>query len=138
MSDAQKKLRSSTWFSDPMHTGFVARGWLKNQGHPEQMFDGRPVIGICNTFSDLNPCNANLRILAEQVKRGVYEAGGFPLEFPVTSLGETLMKPTTMLFRNLASMDVEENLRANPLDGAVLFCRQTRGRTLISWWENRE
>jgi L-arabonate dehydrase len=133
MSDAQKKLRSSTWFSDPMHTGFVARGWLKNQGHPEQMFDGRPVIGICNTFSDLNPCNANLRILAEQVKRGVYEAGGFPLEFPVTSLGETLMKPTTMLFRNLASMDVEENLRANPLDGAVLLtgCDKTTPALLM-------
>jgi len=116
-----------------MHTGFVARGWLKNQGHPEQMFDGRPVIGICNTFSDLNPCNANLRILAEQVKRGVYEAGGFPLEFPVTSLGETLMKPTTMLFRNLASMDVEENLRANPLDGAVLLtgCDKTTPALLM-------
>ncbi len=133
MSDTPKKLRSSTWFSDPMHTGFVARGWLKNQGHPEQMFDGRPVIGICNTFSDLNPCNANLRILAEQVKRGVYEAGGFPLEFPVTSLGETLMKPTTMLFRNLASMDVEENLRANPLDGAVLLtgCDKTTPALLM-------
>jgi len=133
MSDAKKELRSSTWFSDPMHTGFVARGWLKNQGHPEQMFDGRPVIGICNTFSDLNPCNANLRILAEQVKRGVYEAGGFPLEFPVTSLGETLMKPTTMLFRNLASMDVEENLRANPLDGVVLLtgCDKTTPALLM-------
>ena len=117
MTDKNKRLRSEDWFSDTQHTGFVARGWLKNQGHPEQMFDGRPVIGICNTFSDLNPCNANLRILAEQVKRGVYEAGGFPLEFPVTSLGETLMKPTTMLFRNLASMDVEETIRANIEDG---------------------
>lgn len=127
------KLRSEGWFADPMHTGFVARGWLKNQGHPEQMFDGRPVIGICNTFSDLNPCNANLRILAEQVKRGVYEAGGFPLEFPVTSLGETLMKPTTMLFRNLASMDVEETLRANPLDGVVLLtgCDKTTPALLM-------
>ncbi len=133
MADKKDALRSTNWFADPMHTGFVARGWMRNQGHPEQMFDGRPVIGICNTFSDLNPCNANLRILAEQVKRGVYEAGGFPLEFPVTSLGETLMKPTTMLFRNLASMDVEENLRANPLDGVVLLtgCDKTTPALLM-------
>ena len=133
MADEKNGLRSTNWFADSMHTGFVARGWLRNQGHPEQMFDGRPVIGICNTFSDLNPCNANLRILAEQVKRGVYEAGGFPLEFPVTSLGETLMKPTTMLFRNLASMDVEENLRANPLDGVVLLtgCDKTTPALLM-------
>ena len=132
MSDPTK-LRSEGWFADPMHTGFVARGWLKAQGHPQQMFDGRPVIGICNTFSDLNPCNANLRILAEQVKRGVYEAGGLPLEFPVTSLGETMMKPTTMLFRNLASMDVEETLRANPLDGVVLLtgCDKTTPALLM-------
>ena len=97
------------------------------------MFAGRPVIGICNTWSDLNPCNAGLRILAEQVKRGVYEAGGFPLEFPVTSLGETLMKPTTMLYRNLASMDVEETLRANPLDGVVLLtgCDKTTPACLM-------
>ena len=98
---SEKKLRSASWFEPVDHTGFVARGWLKNQGHPQQMFDGRPVIGICNTWSDLNPCNAHLRIIAEVVKRGVYEAGGFPLEFPVLSLGETMMKPTTMLYRNL-------------------------------------
>ena len=97
MGDDKKALRSAQWFSDPLHQGFVARGWAKNQGHPDQMFDGRPVIGICNTWSDLNPCNAHLRILAEQVKRGIYEAGGFPLEFPVTSLGETMMKPTTTM-----------------------------------------
>jgi dihydroxy-acid dehydratase len=111
----------------------VARGWAKSQGHPEQMCDGRPVIGICNTWSDLNPCNAHLRILAEQVKRGVYEAGGFPLEFPVTSLGETMMKPTTMLYRNLASMDVEESMRANPIDGVVLLtsCDKTTPACLM-------
>ncbi len=127
------KLRSAGWFDREDLAGFVARGWLKNQGHPEQMFAGKPVIGICNTWSDLNPCNASLRILAEQVKRGVYEAGGFPLEFPVTSLGETLMKPTTMLYRNLASMDVEETLRANPLDGVVLLtgCDKTTPACLM-------
>ena len=126
-------LRSQAWFGSVDHKGFVARGWLKNQGHPQRMFEGRPVIGICNTWSDLNPCNAHLRILAEQVKRGVYEAGGFPLEFPVTSLGETLMKPTTMLYRNLVSMDVEESIRANPLDGVVLLtgCDKTTPACLM-------
>ena len=133
MGDDKKALRSAQWFSDPLHQGFVARGWAKNQGHPDQMFDGRPVIGICNTWSDLNPCNAHLRILAEQVKRGIYEAGGFPLEFPVTSLGETMMKPTTMLYRNLASMDVEESMRANPIDGVVLLtsCDKTTPACLM-------
>ena len=133
MGDDKKPLRSAKWFSDSLHQGFVARGWAKNQGHPDQMFDGRPVIGICNTWSDLNPCNAHLRILAEQVKRGIYEAGGFPLEFPVTSLGETMMKPTTMLYRNLASMDVEESMRANPIDGVVLLtsCDKTTPACLM-------
>lgn len=102
--------------------GFIYRSWMKNQGIPDASFDGRPVIGICNTWSELTPCNAHFRELAEYVKRGVYEAGGFPLEFPVTSLGETLMRPTAMLFRNLAAMDTEETLRANPLDGVVLLC----------------
>ncbi|MBM3276738.1 MAG: dihydroxy-acid dehydratase [Candidatus Handelsmanbacteria bacterium] len=126
-------LRSAGWFARQDMAGFVARGWLKNQGHPDQMFNGRPVIGIANTWSDLNPCNASLRILAEQVKRGVYEAGGLPLEFPVLSLGETLMKPTTMLYRNLASMEVEETLRANPLDGVVLLtgCDKTTPACLM-------
>jgi dihydroxy-acid dehydratase len=101
--------------------GFIYRSWMKNQGFPEDMFDGRPVIGICNTWSELTPCNAHLRDIAESVKRGVYEAGGFPVEFPVMSLGETLLKPTAMLFRNLASMDVEESIRGNPLDGVVLL-----------------
>jgi dihydroxy-acid dehydratase len=95
---------------------------MKNQGLPAHLFDGRPVIGICNTFSELTPCNAHFRTIAEHVKRGVYEAGGLPLEFPVMSLGETLMRPTTMMFRNLASMDVEESIRGNPIDGVVLLC----------------
>ena len=113
--------------------GFVHRSWLRNQGHPDHMFRGKPVIGICNTWSDLTPCNAHLREFADIVKRGVYEAGGFPLEFPVMSLGETIMKPTTMLWRNLASMDVEETIRANPLDGIVLLtgCDKTTPSTLM-------
>jgi len=95
---------------------------MKNQGFPPHLFDGRPVIGICNTFSELVPCNAHFRQIAERVKRGVYEAGGFPLEFPVMSLGETNLRPTAMLFRNLVSMDVEESIRGNPIDGVVLLC----------------
>lgn len=126
-------LRSHQWFGRHDRMGFIYRSWLKNQGHPQQMFDGRPVIGICNTWSDLTPCNAHLRILAEMVKRGVYEAGGYPLEFPVMSLGETLMRPTTMLYRNLVSMDTEESIRANPLDGVVLLvgCDKTTPSTLM-------
>jgi dihydroxy-acid dehydratase len=126
-------LRSHQWFGNQDILGFTHRSWIKNQGHPDQMFDGRPVIGICNTWSDLTPCNAHFRILAEFVKRGVYEAGGYPLEFPVMSLGEVLMRPTTMLFRNLASMDVEETIRANPLDGVVLLtgCDKTTPSTVM-------
>lgn len=116
------KLRSEDWFKRKGKDGFIYRAWMKNQGIPADMFEGKPVIGICNTWSELTPCNAHLRDLAESVKKGVLEAGGFPLEFPVMSLGETLMKPTTMLFRNLASMDVEESIRANPLDGIILLC----------------
>ncbi|MFJ8816477.1 IlvD/Edd family dehydratase [Amycolatopsis thermoflava] len=115
-------LRSQGWFGPRDVNGFAARSWMKNQGLPPRMFDGRPVIGICNTWSELTPCNAHLRDIAEHVKRGVYEAGGFPVEFPVMSLGETLLRPTSMLFRNLVSMDVEESIRANPLDGVVLLC----------------
>ena len=114
-------LRSHDWFLRGGQAGFKARSRMKNQGTPQQMFDGRPVIGICNTWSELTPCNAHLRILAEHVKRGVLEAGGLPLEFPVMSLGESLMRPTTMLYRNLVSMDVEESIRANPIDGVVLL-----------------
>jgi len=116
------KLRSQEWFGREGKMGFIYRSWMRNQGIPDEGFDGRPVIGICNTWSELTPCNAHFRELAESVKRGVLEAGGFPLEFPVTSLGETLMRPTAMLFRNLASMDTEETIRANPLDGVVLLC----------------
>jgi L-arabonate dehydrase len=126
-------LRSAEWFGKDDKMGFVHRSWLRNQGHPDHLFRGKPVIGICNTWSDLTPCNAHLREFAEIVKRGVYEAGGFPLEFPVMSLGETIMKPTTMLWRNLASMDVEETIRANPLDGIVLLtgCDKTTPSTLM-------
>lgn len=127
------ELRSAEWFGKDDKMGFVHRSWLRNQGHPDHMFRGKPVIGICNTWSDLTPCNGHLREFAEIVKRGVYEAGGFPFEFPVMSLGETVMKPTTMLWRNLASMDVEETIRANPLDGIVLLtgCDKTTPSTLM-------
>lgn len=122
MSKSDKgKFRSAAWFGPADKDGFIHRSWMKNQGFPDDAFDGRPVIGICNTWSELTPCNAHFRQLAEYVKRGVWEAGGFPLEFPVTSLGETLLRPTAMLFRNLASMDVEESIRANPIDGVVLM-----------------
>ncbi len=115
-------LRSRNWFARTGKDGFIYRAWMKNQGIPDYEFNNKPVIGICNTWSELTPCNAHFRELAESVKRGVSEAGGFPVEFPVMSLGETLIKPTAMLYRNLASMDVEESIRANPLDGVVLLC----------------
>jgi L-arabonate dehydrase len=118
----QKELRSRAWFGRKGKDGFIYRAWMKNQGIPDYEFNGKPIIGICNTWSELTPCNAHFRELAESVKRGILEAGGFPVEFPVMSLGETLMKPTAMLYRNLASMDVEESIRANPLDGVVLLC----------------
>jgi len=125
--------RSAEWFGKEGKDGFHHRSWMKNQGLPHHLFDGRPVIGICNTWSELTPCNAHFRVLAERVKRGVYEKGGFPLEFPVMSLGETLMRPSTMLYRNLVSMDVEESIRANPLDGVVLLagCDKTTPALLM-------
>ncbi|HET7332026.1 IlvD/Edd family dehydratase [Dyella sp.] len=125
--------RSQEWFGREGKQGFYYRSWLKSLGLPHEMFDGRPVIGICNTWSELTPCNASFRELAEHVKRGVYEAGGFPLEFPVMSLGETQVRPTAMLWRNLASMDVEESIRANPLDGVVLLmgCDKTTPSLLM-------
>jgi len=116
-----KKRRSSLWYGNNDRDGFIHRSWMKNQGFPDHAFDGRPIIGICNTWSELTPCNSSLRDLAEGVKRGVWEAGGFPVEFPVMSLGETQMKPTAMLFRNLLSMDVEESIRAYGIDGVVLL-----------------
>src|SRR5687767_8597248 len=125
--------RSQAWFGREGKDGFLHRSWIKNQGYPDDMFDGRPVIGICNTWSELTPCNGHFREIAEFVKRGVYEAGGFPLEFPVMSLGETQLRPTAMLFRNLASMDTEESIRANPLDGVVLLmgCDKTTPALLM-------
>jgi L-arabonate dehydrase len=127
------KLRSQQWFGKEGKDGFIYRAWMKNQGIPSDEFEGKPVIGICNTWSELTPCNGHLRELAEFVKKGVWEAGGFPLEFPVMSLGETLMKPTTMLYRNLASMDAEESIRGNPLDGIVLLggCDKTTPSILM-------
>ena len=116
-----KKRRSSLWYGNKDRDGFIHRSWMKNQGFPDHAFDGRPIIGICNTWSELTPCNSSLRDLAEGVKRGVWEAGGFPVEFPVMSLGETQMKPTAMLFRNLLAMDVEESIRACGIDGVVLL-----------------
>ena len=130
----KQKLRSKEWFGPKDEKmGFVHRAWMRNQGYPDDHFRGRPVVGICNTWSELTPCNGHLRDLAEFVKRGVLEAGGFPLEFPVTSMGETLMRPTAMLFRNLASMDTEESIRANPLDGVVLLtgCDKTTPATVM-------
>jgi dihydroxy-acid dehydratase len=128
-----KKLRSHEWFVRSDKMGFMYRSWIKNQGWPGDLFDGRPVIGICNTWSELTPCNAHFREIAEWVKKGVWEMGGFPLEFPVMSLGEVLLRPTAMLFRNLASMDVEESIRGNPLDGVVLLmgCDKTTPSLLM-------
>lgn len=122
MDKKNKLLRSQSWFGRKGKDGFIYRAWMKNQGIPHHEFEGKPVIGICNTWSELTPCNAHFRELANSVKNGIWEAGGFPLEFPVMSLGETLIRPTAMLYRNLASMDTEESIRANPLDGVVLLC----------------
>jgi L-arabonate dehydrase len=121
VSDTKKTFRSAAWFSKLDKDGFIHRSWV-GRGFPPDVFDGRPIIGICNTWSELTPCNGHFRELAEHVKRGVWEAGGLPFEFPVMSLGETSLRPTAMLFRNLASMDVEESIRANPMDGVVLLC----------------
>jgi L-arabonate dehydrase len=116
----KRKLRSQAWFGGKDKDGFIHRSWMR--GYPSDVFDGRPVIGICNTWSELTPCNAHFRELAQRVKNGVWAAGGLPLEFPVTSLGETNLRPTAAMFRNLASMDVEESIRGNPIDGVVLMC----------------
>jgi dihydroxy-acid dehydratase len=121
MTTEKKPLRSSRTYGGKDRDGFIHRSWMKSQGFPPDVFDGRPVIGICNTWSELTPCNAGLRDLAEHVKRGVWEAGGLPLEFPAMSLGETQMRPTAMLFRNLLAMEVEESIRGNPIDAVVLL-----------------
>src|SRR6478736_3835577 len=125
--------RSRNWFEGREYYNFARRAWLRSEGFNRNIFDGKPVIGICNSWSELNNCNAHLRQVAEAVKRGVWAAGGFPLEFPVISLGEILMKPTTMLFRNLMAMDVEECIRAYPLDGVVLLsgCDKTTPAMLM-------
>jgi L-arabonate dehydrase len=133
MAVPKKRRRSQEWFGREGKMGFIYRSWMKNRGIPHDQFDGRPVIGICNTYSEFTPCNSHFRVLAEQVKAGVLEAGGFPLEFPVMSLGETLLRPTAMLYRNLASMDVEESIRGNPMDGVVLLmgCDKTTPSLLM-------
>ena len=128
-----KKRRSQHWFGGTDKDNFIHRSWMKSEGLPDDIFDGRPVIGICNTWSELTPCNQHFRELAQRVKHGVLQAGGIAVEFPVSSLGETLMRPTAMLYRNLASMDVEEGIRAHPLDGVVLLagCDKTTPATLM-------
>ena len=127
------KLRSSAWFEGIDKTGFLHRAVQRQLGLPDHVFQGKPIIGICNSWSDLNPCNASLRELAEHVKRGVWEAGGVPFEFPSMSLGEDTLRPNAMLFRNLASMEVEESIRGNPLDGVVLLvgCDKTTPALLM-------
>ena len=133
MSKPGKPLRSAAWFGTNDKNGFMYRSWMKNQGIPDHEFRGKPVIGICNTWSELTPCNAHFRQIAERVKRGVYEAGGLPVEFPVFSNGESNLRPTAMLTRNLASMDVEESIRGNPIDGVVLLtgCDKTTPALLM-------
>lgn len=133
MPDAPKKLRSAEWFGPADKNGFMYRSWMKNQGIPDHEFDGRPIVGICNTWSELTPCNAHFRKIAEHVKRGISEAGGFPVEFPVFSNGESNLRPTAMLTRNLASMDVEEAIRGNPIDAVVLLtgCDKTTPALLM-------
>lgn len=133
MTAETPQLRSHHWFLESGRNGFLHRSWMRNQGFSPEVFDGRPVIGICNTWSELTPCNSHLRDVAEAVKRGVWQAGGFPVEFPVMSLGETLLRPTAMLFRNLLSMDTEESIRGNPIDGVVLLsgCDKTTPGTIM-------
>lgn len=128
-----RKLRSAEWFGGTTRDHIYHRSWMKNQGFPADLFDGRPVIGICNTWSEMTPCNAHLRDLAERVKHGIYEAGGLPLEFPVFSPGESALRPTAMMFRNLCAMDVEEAIRGNPMDGVVLLagCDKTTPALLM-------
>ena len=133
MNDRQRPLRSAQWFGTADKNGFMYRSWMKNQGIPDHEFQGKPIIGICNTWSELTPCNAHFRKLAEHVKKGVLEAGGYPVEFPVFSNGESNLRPTAMFTRNLASMDVEEAIRGNPLDAVVLLvgCDKTTPALLM-------
>jgi dihydroxy-acid dehydratase len=133
MPEKKTTLRSAQWFGNADKNGFMYRSWMKNQGIPDHEFQGKPIIGICNTWSELTPCNAHFRKIAEHVKRGVYESGGFPVEFPVFSNGESNLRPTAMLTRNLASMDVEEAIRGNPVDAVVLLtgCDKTTPALLM-------
>ncbi|GGY60890.1 dihydroxy-acid dehydratase [Pseudoduganella sp. SL102] len=135
MSETKKnvKLRSAEWFGTQDKNGFMYRSWMKNQGIPDHEFQGKPIIGICNTWSELTPCNAHFRKIAEHVKKGIIEAGGWPVEFPVFSSGESNLRPTAMLTRNLASMDVEESIRGNPMDAVVLLvgCDKTTPALLM-------
>ncbi|MEO4181616.1 IlvD/Edd family dehydratase [Acinetobacter pittii] len=126
-------LRSAAWFGTTDKNGFMYRSWMKNQGIPDHEFQGKPIIGICNTWSELTPCNAHFRKIAEYVKKGILEAGGYPVEFPVFSNGESNLRPTAMFTRNLASMDVEEAIRGNPIDGVVLLtgCDKTTPALLM-------
>jgi L-arabonate dehydrase len=132
-SDKKRQLRSAAWFGTADKNGFMYRSWMKNQGIPDHQFQGKPVIGICNTWSELTPCNAHFRKIAEHVRQGIIEAGGFPVEFPVFSNGESNLRPTAMLTRNLASMDVEESIRGNPIDAVVLLtgCDKTTPALLM-------
>jgi L-arabonate dehydrase len=129
-----RKLRSQEWFGGAGRDQIYHRGWMKNQGFPHDLFDGRPVIGILNTWSELTPCNAHLNLLAEKVKNGIYEAGGFPVEVPVFSASESAFRPTAMMFRNLAAMAVEEQMRGQPMDGCVLLvgCDKTTPSLLMA------
>lgn len=131
--DSNGRTRAGGWFAAPGRDGFIHRSWMRNQGYGPEVFDGRPVIGIANSWSEFTPCNAHLRSVADAVKRGVWEAGGFPVEFPTMSLGETLMRPTTMLYRNLLAMETETSIRANPMDGVVLLtgCDKTTPAMLM-------
>src|SRR5437764_6567674 len=133
MAKPPVKLRSAEWFGTTDKNGFMYRSWMRNQGIPDHEFQGKPIIGICNTWSELTPCNAHFRKIAEHVKRGVFEAGGFPVEFPVFSNGESNLRPTAMFTRNLASIDVEESIRGNPIDGVVLLvgCDKTTPALLM-------
>ena len=133
MATPPRALRSAAWFGTADKNGFMYRSWMKNQGIPDHEFQGKPIIGICNTWSELTPCNAHFRKIAEHVKRGISEAGGFPVEFPVFSNGESNLRPTAMLTRNLASMDVEESIRGNPMDAVVLLvgCDKTTPALLM-------
>ena len=129
-----RKLRSTHWYSGNSRDTIYHRGWMKNQGYPHDLFDGRPIIGILNTWSDLTPCNGHLRELAEKVKAGIWEAGGFPVEVPVFSASENTFRPTAMMFRNLAALSIEEQMRGQPIDGAVLLvgCDKTTPSLLMA------